>query len=219
MEDNKIIDENFINNNKSSTMTEFTCKYQTRKKYIDFAKIGEKLSLTGSNCHLCKSIMTVGDSNACRFSSSSSKSNNKNHNTNTTNKNTNNKQGKKKTCNKKFCYDCLKKHFPSYYESRFNKDWKCPCCFNECYCGQCKKNIIKGKKELENIPYNDDLSLDSDINLNINQNLNKHPKSVMDDLSMLSKENFMENKNLSNCMALSTLLPKIKSIEKSVSNY
>ncbi len=41
-------------------------KYMTRKKVIDFAKIGEKLSLTGSNCHYCKSIMTVQDSNACR---------------------------------------------------------------------------------------------------------------------------------------------------------
>ena len=40
--------------------------YSTRKKIIDFAKIGEKLSLTGSNCHYCKSLMTVQDSNACR---------------------------------------------------------------------------------------------------------------------------------------------------------
>jgi hypothetical protein len=40
--------------------------YSTRKKIIDFAKIGEKLSLTGSNCHYCKSIMCVQDSNACR---------------------------------------------------------------------------------------------------------------------------------------------------------
>ena len=38
----------------------------TRKKVIDFAKIGEKLSLTGSSCHYCKSIMTVLFSNACR---------------------------------------------------------------------------------------------------------------------------------------------------------
>ena len=40
--------------------------YSTRKKIIDFAKIGEKLSLTGSNCHYCKSLMTVQESNACR---------------------------------------------------------------------------------------------------------------------------------------------------------
>jgi len=38
----------------------------TRKKVIDFLKIGEKLSLTGSSCHYCKSTMTVQDSNACR---------------------------------------------------------------------------------------------------------------------------------------------------------
>jgi hypothetical protein len=40
--------------------------YSTRKKIIDFAKIGEKLSLTGSNCHYCKSLMCVQESNACR---------------------------------------------------------------------------------------------------------------------------------------------------------
>jgi hypothetical protein len=45
-------------------------KYSTRKKVIDFAKIGEKLSLTGSNCHYCKSIMCVQDSNACRSNKS-----------------------------------------------------------------------------------------------------------------------------------------------------
>ncbi len=44
-------------------------KYETRKKKIDFAKIGEKLSLTGSNCHFCKSTLTVQDSNACRSNS------------------------------------------------------------------------------------------------------------------------------------------------------
>ena len=38
----------------------------TRKKVIDFAKIGEKLCLTGSNCHYCKGVMLVQESNACR---------------------------------------------------------------------------------------------------------------------------------------------------------
>jgi len=50
---------------------------------------------------------------------------------------------KKKSCNKKFCYDCLQKNFPSFWGSRNNKDWKCPCCSDECTCIQCKKNMIK----------------------------------------------------------------------------
>jgi hypothetical protein len=50
---------------------------------------------------------------------------------------------KKKKCNKKFCYDCLNKNFPIYWENRGNKKWKCPCCLNECDCNQCKKLWIK----------------------------------------------------------------------------
>lgn len=45
-----------------------TNKYMTRKKIIDFAKIGEKLSLTGSNCHYCRNTMTVQEATACRKS-------------------------------------------------------------------------------------------------------------------------------------------------------
>ena len=52
---------------------------------------------------------------------------------------------KKKTCNKKFCYDCLQKTFPPFWDTRNSKDWKCPCCLNECPCSQCKKVWIKSK--------------------------------------------------------------------------
>lgn len=54
--------ENFLETKDPNNVN----KYMTRKKVIDFAKIGEKLSLTGSNCHYCRSVMTVQDSNACR---------------------------------------------------------------------------------------------------------------------------------------------------------
>lgn len=104
----------------------------TRKKVIDFAKIGEKLSLTGSNCHLCKSTMTVQASNACRSKILDEIDNNRTN-------------SKKKTCNKKFCYDCLQKSFPTFWENRNAKDWKCPCCLGECVCIQCKKFWIKQK--------------------------------------------------------------------------
>jgi hypothetical protein len=56
---------------------------------------------------------------------------------------------KKKTCNKKFCYDCLQKNFPSFWENRMSKDWKCPCCLNECPCSQCKKIWYKSKSQTE----------------------------------------------------------------------
>ena len=101
---------------------------------IDFAKIGEKLSLTGSNCHYCKSIMTVQESNACRSNIIIEG---------------NSKTIKKKLCNKKFCYDCLQKSFPSFWEIRNNKDWQCPCCSSECRCSQCRKNLIKSFKSLK----------------------------------------------------------------------
>lgn len=114
-------------------------KYGTRKKVIDFAKIGEKLSLTGSNCHYCKSAMTVKESNACRFVLE------------TTTIEPGNKQSKRKTCNKKFCFDCLEKHFPLFWEKRNNKDWKCPCCSYDCTCVQCKKRVIKDRSKADRL--------------------------------------------------------------------
>jgi len=118
------------NKTSSKKKEQLESKYQTRKKFIDFAKIGEKLSLTGSNCHYCKSIMTVKESNACRFISD-----------------LNGKYGKKRSCNKKFCFDCLEKHFIKHWESRLNKDWKCPCCTEECNCINCKRVQIREKKD------------------------------------------------------------------------
>lgn len=107
-------------------------KYQTRKKIIDFAKLGEKLSLCGSNCHFCKSVMTVNESNACR--TIILKPIELSH-----------KSVKRKSCNKKFCFGCLEKNFPKCYTNRFNKEWHCPCCTGECFCPHCKK---QNEKEL-----------------------------------------------------------------------
>jgi len=151
--DDKLILINHDKHNKSSHNTSPNDKepvqstYQTRKKFIDFAKIGEKLSLTGSNCHFCKSVMTVKDSNACRFTYYLS-----------------GKTAKKKSCNKKFCFDCLEKNFPKHWNNRFNKDWKCPCCSGECFCSYCRKNLLKVKKENESFGlFNDSIS-ESDTN-------------------------------------------------------
>lgn len=104
--------------------------YQTRKKVIDFAKLGEKLSLSGSNCHFCKSVMTVNESNACRFVYIKANE-------------ANIKSVKRKACNKKFCFSCLEKNFPTFYANRFSKNWQCPCCSGECFCLHCKKLNLK----------------------------------------------------------------------------
>lgn len=153
MEEKKSDISNTSNSDPQKASNCVNSKYQTRKKYIDFAKIGEKLSLTGSNCHFCKSIMTVGDSNACRYTFSK-------HTSLST------KQSKKRTCNKKFCFDCLKKHFPLYWETRFSKEWQCPCCSGDCLCIQCKKNSQREKLDSESPVFNgDNLSLNSDNKL------------------------------------------------------
>ena len=57
----------------------------------------------------------------------------------------------KKICNKKFCYDCLQKNFTLFWTNRSNKDWRCPCCTDECTCVQCKKNLIKEKNSLNKL--------------------------------------------------------------------
>jgi len=41
-----------------------------------------------------------------------------------------------------------------------NKDWKCPCCFNECFCNQCKKNLIKIQKNNTNTNFLEKNSID-----------------------------------------------------------
>lgn len=160
-------------------INEKTSRYQTRKKFIDFSKIGGKLSLTGSNCHYCKSIMTVKESNACRFIPVVTE----------IKENLVGKISKKKNCNKKFCFDCLEKHFPLHWNTRLSKDWRCPCCTEDCSCSQCKKLILKEKKESESIHQT------YDTNSNISEG--KHIRSINMDkaTSSLLKEEFFKNEN------------------------
>lgn len=116
--------------------------------------------------------MTVKESNACRYVVSSSP-------------NTCGKSMKRKSCNKKFCFDCLEKHFPMFWDKRNNKDWKCPCCSNECNCNQCRKNLLKeyskersnkseGLTEKESCSYFEDKSksLNSNFFLSLVKSLN-----------------------------------------------
>lgn len=83
--------------------------------------------------------MTVKESNACRYIIES------------TPIVPGNKPNKRKSCNKKFCFDCLEKHFPVFWEKRNNKDWKCPCCSFECTCIQCKKCVIKERTKVDRL--------------------------------------------------------------------
>jgi hypothetical protein len=131
--------ENTENINENSLNEQKLNKYMTRKKIIDFAKIGEKLSLTGSNCHYCKGVMTVQESNACRSILLLNILDTEKLNL------------KKKNCNKKFCYECLQKVFPNFWQKINNKDWKCPCCLDECLCSQCKKLLKTKLKNTEQI--------------------------------------------------------------------
>ena len=46
-------------------------KYDTRKKKIDYSKLGERLSLAGNTCHNCKCSLTVQQSHSCKSKSPS----------------------------------------------------------------------------------------------------------------------------------------------------
>ena len=181
MINNKIKEKTNITTNESANINvkEVTSSYHTRKKFIDFAKIGEKLSLTGSNCHYCKSIMTVKESNACRFIPVIAEFK----------ENIFGKVSKKKNCNKKFCFDCLEKHFPLHWNTRLSKDWRCPCCTEDCCCSQCKKLMLKEKKESESILQT------CDSNSYISEG--KHVRIKYNDKAATStfKEEFFKNDN------------------------
>jgi hypothetical protein len=178
---NKIKEESNIKSNENTNISikEVTSGYQTRKKFIDFAKIGERLSLTGSNCHYCKTIMTVKDSNACRYIPIIKEFK----------ENLAGKISKKKNCNKKFCFDCLEKHFPLHWNTRLSKDWKCPCCTADCNCSQCRKLILKEKKETESIL----LTCDSNSNASEGKEIKKSYNDKTN--STCFKEEFFKNEN------------------------
>ena len=77
--------------------------YDTRKKKIDFTRIGEKLSFSRNYCHYCRNLTTVQDSHSCR--------NFEKINT------------RKRICNKTFCKTCIKNIFPSFLSNLYNNDW------------------------------------------------------------------------------------------------
>lgn len=92
--------------------------------------------MTGSICHRCKAELKVKVSISCK------------------NMVDDLKMSKKKICSKNFCFECLKKHFYEYWETRNNKSWKCPCCCGDCHCNSCRKHqekeTQKDKSEDEN---------------------------------------------------------------------
>lgn len=107
------------------------------KKIISYKNVGDKLSLANNTCHLCKSIITLEDFHPCKNKFchivKSRNSKNKKHRTKKIN-----------CCNKIFCMNCYKNHFPSYFiNSQLNTDLNCPSCAGYCSCKVCKKNKEK----------------------------------------------------------------------------
>ena len=129
--------------------------YDTRKKKIDFTRIGEKLSFSRNYCHSCRNLTTVQDSHSCR--------NFEKINT------------RKRICNKTFCKTCIKNIFPSFLSNLYNNDWICPCCKGVCNCSSCKKNKNKKNLENSNLSVSNNNSLSNGQNdkteINVNNNL------------------------------------------------
>lgn len=53
---------------------------------------------------------------------------------------------KKRACDKTFCYNCLSANFPLFLTEIKSREWKCPCCMDQCQCSSCRKNKTKVPK-------------------------------------------------------------------------
>ena len=89
----------------------------TRGIKLDYANLGDKLSLTTLTCHKCK--VRIPDAKDKTFACD----------------NTN----KKKKCDAQFCKPCMLKFYPSTsYQSLMDKPGdKCPVCQKLCKCQSC----------------------------------------------------------------------------------
>ena len=112
-------------------MPSFPSGKETRKKNIDFANIGKRKSLSDILCHQCRRQLQANDENSCKAIEKS-----------ITIKRT---QGGS-FCKKKFCTQCLIKHYPEAYQelkqsnemkSLGTSNWLCPSCQRICTCSQC----------------------------------------------------------------------------------
>lgn len=107
------------------------------KRIISYKNVGDKLSLANNTCHLCKSIITLEDFHPCK-NKFCHIMNNRN------NKNKKHKTKKIICCNKIFCMNCYKNHFPNYFvNSQINTELNCPSCEGYCTCKVCEKNREK----------------------------------------------------------------------------
>ena len=115
---------------------------ETRKKTIDFANLGKTKSLADILCHQCRMQLQADDENSCKG----------------VEQGISQKRGQAKvTCKKRFCSQCLIRHYPeSYQELKKSKldcsKWLCPACKNICKCSQC----IRRREKLEDIMKNYD---------------------------------------------------------------
>lgn len=70
----------------------------TRKKTIDFSKLGQKMTLSNTSCHKCKTMIPVNEENICNGPLPDST---------VTSKKLPNSKKKLEICSRRFCNDCL----------------------------------------------------------------------------------------------------------------
>eukprot|EP00347_Sterkiella_histriomuscorum_P023657 403333840 len=116
----------------------------TRKKTIDFSKVGQKITLSDFSCHRCKTMIPVNEENVCNGPIIDDL------------KKTQNTKKKIEPCQKRFCNECLQKYnkdsWNSLNKSKINLNqnssadpeiWVCPFCLELCTCSQCNRKRTK----------------------------------------------------------------------------
>jgi hypothetical protein len=68
----------------------------TRKKRIEYDKLGQRKTLSNSQCHQCRNMIPLSNEIICKGKGSEG----------------NRKEKNSKICKKRFCSDCLEKFYP-----------------------------------------------------------------------------------------------------------
>uniref|UniRef100_A0A7N0U1G3 Zinc-finger domain-containing protein n=1 Tax=Kalanchoe fedtschenkoi TaxID=63787 RepID=A0A7N0U1G3_KALFE len=73
-----------------------------------------------------------------------------------------------KNCELKYCWSCLKNHYPNEMQPVTVDDWKCPKCQNKCNCSRCR--IKRGEKPLgRNKRQHGDATMSDVMKMDINE--------------------------------------------------
>ncbi|CDW77674.1 UNKNOWN [Stylonychia lemnae] len=106
----------------------------TRKKTIDFSKVGQKITLSDSSCHRCKTMIPVNEENICKGPLIDINM-----------KKPGSLKKKIEPCSKRFCNECLQKYNKDSWTSMIKniEIWVCPYCLEICTCAQCNRKRTK----------------------------------------------------------------------------